>query len=116
MCLTDAQGKSEVAAQIQAQGLNRSGAIQPGFTPILTVLLLSFGWRNMFVIMGVLGIAVAIGWYIVYRNRKDIALEPQEIAHLTEGEPAQRRHLVGERVDRADHPYRLPVRPLRHPL
>ena len=32
----------------------------------------SFGWRYMFVIMGVLGIAVAIGWYIVYRNRADI--------------------------------------------
>jgi MFS family permease len=44
----------------------------------------------MFVIMGALGIAVSIGWYIVYRNRKDVKLESQELAHLTEGEPAQR--------------------------
>jgi MFS family permease len=54
------------------------------------VLLLNFGWRNMFVIMGALGIAVSIGWYIVYRNRRDVKLEAHELAHLTEGEPAQR--------------------------
>ncbi|WP_277189091.1 MFS transporter [Caballeronia sp. BR00000012568055] len=69
-----------------------SSTIGPALAPpILTVLLLNFGWRNMFVIMGVLGIAVAIGWYIVYRNRRDVTLETQELAHLTEGEPAQRQ-------------------------
>jgi sugar phosphate permease len=68
-----------------------SSTIGPALAPpILTVLLLSFGWRYMFVIMGVLGIAVAIGWYIVYRNRADIALEPAEVLHLTEDEPQQR--------------------------
>ncbi|SPB15669.1 major facilitator superfamily protein [Caballeronia novacaledonica] len=68
-----------------------SSTIGPALAPpILTVLLLSFGWRNMFIIMGVLGIAVSIGWYIVYRNRKDMKLESHELAHLTEGEPAQR--------------------------
>jgi MFS family permease len=40
--------------------------------------------------MGALGIAVAIGWYIVYRNRADIALTPEEVTHLTEDEPLQR--------------------------
>ena len=55
-----------------------SSTIGPALAPpMLTVLLLAFGWRYMFVIMGVLGIAVAIGWYIVYRNRADIALEPR---------------------------------------
>jgi len=68
-----------------------SSTIGPALAPpILTVLLLSFGWRNMFVIMGALGIAVSIGWYIVYRNRRDVKLEAHELAHLTEGEPAQR--------------------------
>ncbi|SAL60036.1 major facilitator transporter [Caballeronia arvi] len=68
-----------------------SSTIGPALAPpILTVLLLSFGWRNMFVIMGALGIAVSIGWYIVYRNRRDVKLESHELAHLTEGEPAQR--------------------------
>jgi sugar phosphate permease len=55
--------------------------------PILTALLLAFGWRWMFGVMGVLGIAVSIGWYLVYRNRSDVDLEPAEVAFLTEGEP-----------------------------
>ncbi|BCF93520.1 MULTISPECIES: MFS transporter [Paraburkholderia] len=68
-----------------------SSTIGPALAPpILTVLLLSFGWRWMFVVMGVLGIAVSIGWYMIYRNRADIALEPHEVKHLTEEEPLAR--------------------------
>lgn len=58
--------------------------------PLLTALMLVAGWRYMFVIMGALGIAVSIGWYIVYRNRNEIALNTAELAYLTEGEPEQR--------------------------
>jgi sugar phosphate permease len=54
--------------------------------PLLTALMLGFGWRSMFVIMGVLGIAVAIGWYAVYRNRNDIALTQAETAYLAGGD------------------------------
>src|SRR5580692_3000812 len=50
--------------------------------PLLTVLMLSFGWRTMFVIMGVLGILVALGWYMVYRNRDEVALTEDETSHL----------------------------------
>ncbi|CAD6519028.1 MFS transporter [Paraburkholderia metrosideri] len=53
--------------------------------PLLTVLMLAFGWRTMFVIMGVLGIAVALGWYMVYRNRDELTLTEAETAHLNEG-------------------------------
>jgi sugar phosphate permease len=53
--------------------------------PLLTVLMLSFGWRIMFVIMGALGILVAVGWYMFYRNRDEIALTEAETAHLEEG-------------------------------
>jgi MFS family permease len=68
-----------------------SSTIGPALAPpILTVLLLSFGWRWMFVVMGVLGIAVSIGWYLIYRNRADITLEPNEVKHLTEEEPLAR--------------------------
>lgn len=68
-----------------------SSTIGPALAPpILTGLLLAFGWRWMFIVMGVLGIAVSIGWYLVYRNRRDVALEPQELAHLTDGEPGGR--------------------------
>jgi MFS family permease len=44
-----------------------SSTIGPALAPpILTILMLSFGWRMMFVIMGVLGIAVSVGWYLFY--------------------------------------------------
>ncbi|MGH8781835.1 MFS transporter [Paraburkholderia sp.] len=77
-----------------------SSTIGPALAPpILTALLLVFGWRWMFVVMGVLGIAVATGWYIVYRNRADIQLAPDEVVHLTEEEPharAERRMTFAE--------------------
>jgi len=53
--------------------------------PLLTVLMLSFGWRPMFIIMGVLGVLVAIGWYVVYRNRDQVALTAEETAWLEDG-------------------------------
>ncbi|CAN7771956.1 MFS transporter [Caballeronia sp. LjRoot34] len=68
-----------------------SSTIGPALAPpVLTVLLLAFGWRTMFIVMGVLGIAVSIGWYLVYRDRRNLALDSQEVAFLTEGEPEQR--------------------------
>ncbi|GAB7521416.1 MFS transporter [Paraburkholderia sp. 2C] len=68
-----------------------SSTIGPALAPpILTVLLLAFGWRWMFVVMGVLGIAVAIGWYLIYRNRAEVSLEQNEVRHLTEAEPLAR--------------------------
>jgi sugar phosphate permease len=53
--------------------------------PLLTVLMLSFGWRPMFIIMGVLGVLVSIGWYMVYRNRDQVALTTDETAWLEDG-------------------------------
>ena len=43
-------------------------AISP---PILAAMMLMMGWRGMFITIGVLGIFVAIGWYMLYRNRED---------------------------------------------
>jgi MFS family permease len=54
--------------------------------PILTGLLLAFGWRTMFIVMGVLGVAVSIGWYLIYRNRDEVALTQDETAYLNEGD------------------------------
>lgn len=77
-----------------------SSTIGPALAPpILTALLLAFGWRWMFVVMGVLGLAVALGWYIVYRNRGDVTLAEEEVVHLTEDEPharAERRMTFAE--------------------
>jgi MFS family permease len=59
--------------------------------PLLTILMLSFGWRAMFVIMGVLGVLVALGWYAVYRNRDEVTLAPGETAYLDDNDPAEQR-------------------------
>ena len=54
--------------------------------PLLTALMLAFGWRWMFVIMGVFGVGVAIVWDIVYREPREVALTEEEKAYLSDGE------------------------------
>lgn len=64
-----------------------SSTIGPALAPpILTILMLSFGWRTMFIIMGVLGVAVALGWYAFYRNRNEVELTSSEMLYLAEGD------------------------------
>ena len=64
-----------------------SSTIGPALAPpILTILMLSFGWRTMFIIMGVLGVAVALGWYAFYRNRNEVELTSSELLYLAEGD------------------------------
>lgn len=61
-----------------------STTIAPALAPpVLTGMMLAFGWRGMFIIMGVLGILAAIGWYALYRDRRDVDLSPEEIDHLS---------------------------------
>ena len=36
--------------------------------PLLTWLMLSFGWRAMFAIMGIAGLVMASVWFLNYRN------------------------------------------------
>ena len=62
--------------------------------PLLTYLMLSFGWRAMFVIMGVAGLIVAALWYVLYRNPGELALTPQENAYRTQGDPPGQRTKV----------------------
>jgi MFS family permease len=67
-----------------------SACIGPAIAPpILTAIMLAFGWRPMFVLMGVLGLIVAIGWYLIYRNRGETALTETERSFLDDGRPAQ---------------------------
>jgi MFS family permease len=66
--------------------------------PVLTVLMLTCGWRWMFVIMGGVGIAVSVLWYTIYREPREVALTETEKTYLVEGEAKQ----VAERVTWAD--------------
>ncbi|CCE08952.1 putative transporter [Bradyrhizobium sp. STM 3843] len=62
--------------------------------PLLTFLMLSFGWRVMFVIMGVAGLIVAAAWCVLYRNPEEMALTPQENVYRTQGDPPGQRTKV----------------------
>lgn len=54
-------------------GSQIANAIAP---PLLTALLIVLGWRGMFVVIGVLGVIVALIWWFVYREptREEAAL------------------------------------------
>lgn len=65
--------------------------------PLLTMLMLTFGWRAMFVIMGVAGLMVAAAWCVLYRNPSEIALSPGENAYRTQGDPPGARTKVSFR-------------------
>jgi MFS family permease len=62
--------------------------------PLLTFLMLYFGWRTMFMIMGVAGLLMAAIWYLVYRNPTEVALTPEENVYRTQGDPPGQRTKV----------------------
>ena len=62
--------------------------------PLLTALMLGFGWRWMFGVMGIAGLLVAVLWYAVYRNPEQVALTAEENAYRTQGDPPGQRTRV----------------------
>jgi MFS family permease len=71
----------------------------PAIAPlILTPLMLSFGWRWMFVLSGLAGMFIAAVWFGVYREPQEAALRPEEKAYLLDGEVTT----AAERVTWAD--------------
>jgi sugar phosphate permease len=66
---------------------NCTSSLGPAIAPpILTALMLAFGWRWMFVIMGIVGIAVATVWFLAYRDPTETQFSENERHYLTEGE------------------------------
>jgi sugar phosphate permease len=50
--------------------------------PLLTVTMLAFGWRGMFMLIGIPGLLLSIAWFAFYRDRKDVSLNGSELAYL----------------------------------
>ena len=59
--------------------------------PLLAIILLAIGWRGMFVTIGVLGMVLSIGWYMLYRNREQFKLTTGELTYLNSGSISDRR-------------------------
>lgn len=55
--------------------------------PLLTAMMLGFGWRWMFIVMGVAGAVVAVIWVTWFREPRHLTLTAEENAYLTEGDP-----------------------------
>ncbi|WP_207922320.1 MFS transporter [Saccharopolyspora terrae] len=57
---------------------NAASTIAPAIAPpLLTWLMLSYGWRTMFVIAGVVGIVLALIWFAVHRDRRQVEAEDE---------------------------------------
>jgi sugar phosphate permease len=54
--------------------------------PLLTFLMLSFGWRWMFAIMGIAGALVAAIFYLLHRDPSQTTLTAQERTYLSDDE------------------------------
>ena len=54
--------------------------------PLLTGLMLLFGWRWMFAIMGILGLIAAMVWFTLYRDPGQVALTAEENHYRTSGD------------------------------
>jgi sugar phosphate permease len=56
--------------------------------PVLTALMLAFGWRWMFIVMGGLGLLIAVVWYLLYREPAEMGLTAEEDRYRSEGDKA----------------------------
>jgi MFS family permease len=75
--------------------------------PLSTFLMLAISWRWMFIIVGAVGVVLALIWWRVHRDPAEIDLTPDEIDYLTEGDEnsttrrpsfADWRHLFAHRT------------------
>ncbi len=55
--------------------------------PILSSIMIAFGWRSMFVTIGLLGVVFAAIWFVFYRDRGATSLDRDEIAYLDQDAP-----------------------------
>lgn len=92
-----------------ATGLLQSASSLGNFiaVPLLTVLMIRFSWRWMFLIVGAAGVVLAVVWWAVHRDPAEVRLTPEEVQYLTEGDEnttsrppsfAEWRHLFAHRT------------------
>ncbi len=73
---------------------NSSSALAPALAPpLLTLLMIAFGWRAMFLIAGLAGFAVALAWVLLYRNPTEADIPAADIAQIHDDDGANVTHL-----------------------
>ena len=56
--------------------------------PLLTWIMLAYGWRTMFVVTGAVGLVLAVIWIALYRD-PEARCSPEEVAYLRSGDTAR---------------------------
>ena len=65
---------------------NAASSLGPAVAPpLLTALMLAFGWRVMFMTMGIVGLLVALAWGLAYRPPQSAAIPDEDIATIQAG-------------------------------
>ena len=64
--------------------------------PILTVIMLAYGWRVMFISMGVLGFVAAFVWVLLYRDPTEFCTAA-EVGYIRSGDTARSTSPVNAR-------------------
>ncbi len=60
--------------------------------PLITTLIISFGWKVMFVCLGSIGIVWAVVWYFIFRDYPENAkqVNEAELQHIRDGQSVSR--------------------------
>jgi len=62
---------------------NASASLGPAIAPaVLTWLMATYGWRPMFMIIGIAGMLIAAAWLAVYRSPASVGLSADELAAI----------------------------------
>jgi MFS family permease len=73
---------------------NSSSALAPALAPpLLTALMLAFGWHAMFILAGLAGFAVTIAWVVLYRSPAEAGVAPEELARIRAGDSPDIAHV-----------------------
>ena len=66
---------------------NAASSLGPALAPpLLTAMMLAFGWRIMFVAMGIAGLAVALAWWLYYRDPEKLGVPREDLAAIRAGD------------------------------
>ena len=66
---------------------NAASSLGPAIAPpLLTAIMLSFGWRAMFISMGLLGLVVAAAWWAFYRDPEHANVPQADIDAIHAGD------------------------------
>jgi len=71
---------------------NAGGSIGPAIAPpLLTMIMLGWDWRVMFIAMGIVGIAGSGIWFLLYRDPNKATLTPADEAYLADNRAGMNR-------------------------